>query len=619
MVPAKTDFRYDINALRAIAVIGVMLFHYNVLFFDGGYTGVDIFFVISGYLMSRILYNGFNKGNFSIIDFYNRRGQRIVPALLFVVLIVVAVTYFIYLPIDYKIVAKNATASLLFYSNILYTNVSYFDASSDNNIFLHSWSLSVEWQFYLILPLVFFLLHKVFKQNSLAYLLFFLFCFIVIFMGSVYLAHKKPTVAFYMLPTRSWEMLAGVIAFLAEDRLRKYAGKFIAILGYLMLLACFVLLHEKLLWPGFYTLIPVVGTFMIITANYNNFKILKVKAVQVTGKISYSLYLWHWPVVVLAGYLGVQDNKWLALVYTFISYVLALFSYTYVENYKRNSTTLVVGGVLAMTAITIAFTSYNVNEVWFSKQTLQIADYNIIHKGEYAGQFSRDTCYINSESVGHSYDKKKCLCLDEGKKNVLLLGDSHAAHFYQSLKELLKAENINMMHASSSGCMPLLATKGESRCTKIINYIFEDFVVNNAGKIDGVIISADWMSEIESEELFPEMHKTIAYLDSLHIPTVIIGQTESYSIPVPSIAAREHEYNSPVKDNYITLKSLQTNLDLKKEFTTRYIDIYRVKGIKTLSEQSVPYMFDKNHFTKFGADYYAKAIVTHPNFVRFIK
>ncbi|RYD84417.1 MAG: acyltransferase, partial [Sphingobacteriales bacterium] len=148
----KPNFRYDINGLRAIAIIGVLLYHYKLYEFEGGFSGVDVFFVISGYLMSRVVIGQIGRGTFAFGEYFERRLHRIVPALLALVLGVAAVCFFIYLPSDYTPVLDNGAASILFYSNIHYyiNTPSYFAASTDSNMFLHTWSLSVEWQFYMI-------------------------------------------------------------------------------------------------------------------------------------------------------------------------------------------------------------------------------------------------------------------------------------------------------------------------------------------------------------------------------------------------------------------------------------------------------------------------------------
>ncbi|CAG5072036.1 hypothetical protein DYBT9623_03974 [Dyadobacter sp. CECT 9623] len=197
-MPINTkEFRYDINALRALAVLGVVLFHYKVPYFQGGFSGVDIFFVISGYLMTRIIIRGLAKGNFSVIEFYSRRVKRILPGLLFLILCLTVINFFLYLPVDYSDFVKNAAASAVFYSNILYYKSDYFDASSENNMLLHTWSLSVEWQFYLILPLVLMLVNRFLKNDRRGYLAVFLIAAVLIFVGSLFATDYRPNASFY--------------------------------------------------------------------------------------------------------------------------------------------------------------------------------------------------------------------------------------------------------------------------------------------------------------------------------------------------------------------------------------------------------------------------------------
>ncbi|QJD95173.1 acyltransferase [Mucilaginibacter robiniae] len=221
-VKVSNNFRYDINALRAVAILGVLLFHYNVPFFAGGFSGVDVFFVISGYLMSRIIINSIDKSTFSFIDFYSKRIKRIVPALLIVILTITIICFFFYFPEDYKLNEKYGTASLIFLSNILYWKSSgYFDPASNTNIFLHTWSLSVEWQFYMLYPIALLILSKLFKKKPQYWTFFILSTISIIVLSFLYTQHKA-TASFYLLPSRSWEMMFGGIAFFAEEKFQGF-------------------------------------------------------------------------------------------------------------------------------------------------------------------------------------------------------------------------------------------------------------------------------------------------------------------------------------------------------------------------------------------------------------
>ena len=294
-------FRFDINALRAIAVISVLLFHLDIPFFSGGFAGVDIFFVISGYLMTKIIVDGYRNDTFGILDFYAKRAKRIIPALMFLVLIVTVVGFFIYLPNQYKENEQNATASLLFFSNIFYwRNTGYFASASANNVFLHTWPLSLEWQFYLIYPIIIGLVLKFIRKKQFLIRIF-LTVVVLLFIISVYGAHKSPVATFFLLPTRAWELLLGGLAVASQG---KFKSTPLLVLCYLEIILTTVLFNDRFLWPGGYTLVPVVSTFLIIVLKSDDHFLLKNKIVQFFGKTSYSLYLWHWPIIVFSRYLG---------------------------------------------------------------------------------------------------------------------------------------------------------------------------------------------------------------------------------------------------------------------------------------------------------------------------
>ncbi len=206
-------FRADINGLRAIAVLSVMFFHFNQGLVPGGFAGVDVFFVISGFLMTSIIFRGLESNNFSLWSFLKARARRIVPALVTVISIVLALGYLFFEPLTYQLVGKHGFSSLLFISNITYANeAGYFDADSFSKLFLHTWSLSVEWQFYIVYPIVLIILSKLFSIKTLKKIV--VISAIIIFVFCVYFSSINKTLSYFMIYTRGWEMLFGSIAFL---------------------------------------------------------------------------------------------------------------------------------------------------------------------------------------------------------------------------------------------------------------------------------------------------------------------------------------------------------------------------------------------------------------------
>jgi peptidoglycan/LPS O-acetylase OafA/YrhL len=600
-------FRYDINTLRAIAVLGVLLFHFKVPYAGGGFAGVDIFFVISGYLMSRIVLNGMAKNSFSILDFYKRRALRIIPALLVLVTIVTFVTFFIYLPADYEDVAKNGLSSLVFLSNIVYSKVDYFALSSDNNMFLHTWSLSVEWQFYLILPVVLVLINRYFRNDRKKFLLLFVFVSISSLAYSIYLSNHNPSVSFYFLHTRAWEMMLGGIAFLCEDKIKLRFKPTVAIIGYITLISSFVLLREDMRWPGVYTLIPTVATFVIILCNQNSFSVLKSGVVQFIGRTSYSIYLWHWPLYVFAGYFALYSIPYAQLIFLLISIVLGYASYNLIEKYDFPNIIKVIVPALGVTAVLFIVNKLDFNDRLFEKETLHVSNYKQNHKAEVDKLLTRE-CAINFD-VGEKpdFDSKLCYGVVDGMRNVMLIGDSHSAHISQSFRERFLSDSTHLIQASFVGCMPILIKNGKQACSEAVDYMYAEFIPKNKNKIDAVIISANWINAKRKKQLVPDIINTIKYIESFDIPVIILGQSETYITSYSSIAARQIEYRTSFDKKFIDQESHQVNQTLKKALGSYYIDIFEVNTDK-LAKDNTPYMYDHNHYTKYGADFVTKLI-----------
>lgn len=290
------SFRYDINGLRAIAVIGVVLFHFNESWMPGGFAGVDVFFVISGYLMTGIIFRGITK-DFSIFKFYIARANRIIPALAALCIGILIFGWFYLTPTDYKSLGKHVASSLGFVSNIVYWRESgYFDASSHEKWLLHTWSLSTEWQFYIIYPLLLVTLKKfvTVEQLKLTVLLATIFGFIF----CVFTTYMWPNPAYYLLPTRAWEMMVGGIAYLYPLTIKNERKKYLEFFSLALIVSSYFIITKDNLWPGYLAIIPVLGSFLLIQAQSNRSNITGNIFFQKIGTWSYSIYLWHWPMVV---------------------------------------------------------------------------------------------------------------------------------------------------------------------------------------------------------------------------------------------------------------------------------------------------------------------------------
>lgn len=302
------SYRPDIDGLRALAVLAVVIYHFNKQWLPGGFVGVDIFFVISGYLITGIIYS---KGtNFSFADFYGRRVRRILPAAIFVTAVTLIAGSFLLMPVDVKALSGSAIASALSGANIyywLFLDTSYFAASSDTVPLLHMWSLGVEEQFYLIWPALMIIAMRLGGKRLLvgAAVLIAAASFAV----SEYYVSRDPSFAYYMLPSRAGELLVGALLFLWQDSRRTLttgAANVAGAVGLLMVGYSLALLSETGGFPGIRSIIPAVGTALLIASGINQGSVLARALTnplfRYIGLRSFSLYLWHWPVLAFYRY-----------------------------------------------------------------------------------------------------------------------------------------------------------------------------------------------------------------------------------------------------------------------------------------------------------------------------
>ncbi|MES0151328.1 acyltransferase [Mesorhizobium sp. M0012] len=309
----RAGFREDINALRAIAVLSVMLFHFQVPGFSGGFSGVDIFFVISGYLMTNIIFRRVENGRFSLLGFYVDRARRIVPALAMLCVTLIVVGWFILVPSEFQLLGKHTAGAMTFVSNFFFwSEAGYFDRSARAKWLLHTWSLSVEWQFYILYPVIVIAASRLLQQRVVAILV--IAVAIASYALSVRLTHTAPTADFYLLPPRAWEMLAGGVVYLFPiDRyLRGITPRAIELAGLALILTTVFFFAESVKWPGWRAIVPVLGTMLTIWARRNDSGLICNRMTTWIGLRSYSIYLWHWPIVVALNYFNMaHDAVWI--------------------------------------------------------------------------------------------------------------------------------------------------------------------------------------------------------------------------------------------------------------------------------------------------------------------
>lgn len=436
-------FRKDINGLRAIAVIGVLLFHFNASWMPGGFAGVDVFFVISGFLMTGIIFRGIDQERFSILNFYVARANRIISALALLCLVLLVFGWFYLTPLEYRSLGKHAASSISFSSNFIYwSETGYFDAASHEKWLLHTWTLSVEWQFYIIYPLILvamskFLSIKTMKLTILvATVLAFIFC--------VYSTYKWPNASYFLLSARAWEMLIGGVAYLYPFTLQEKKKNFVEVIGLALVIGSYFLISAENAWPGYLALFPVLGSFLIIQAQCNDSIITSNIVFQKLGTWSYSIYLWHWPLVVVFYYQ--YDNNLIGIP---LSLLMGAVSYYLIEKGEFNLKQLLLGFVLLLTPFIIFIKLSDINH--------SIAENIDTETLEFRYNYSNPSCNFRPYNIETKKQEEnlsisaECYTPSGSKPSILIHGDSHAQHLYYGLKKQL-SDKFQILQIASFSC-----------------------------------------------------------------------------------------------------------------------------------------------------------------------
>lgn len=473
-------FRLDINGLRAFAVISVVLYHFGVPYVSGGFVGVDVFFVISGFLMTGIVLERVDhKG---VLDFYIARFLRIVPALLVVVITLMAFGMFALSTNEYEVLSRNAIASLLFYSNNYYAiHSSYFDPSSELNFLLHTWSLSAEWQFYILYPLLVILIKKLRLPVGLALSAIFTISLTITLMR---VTGTREDI-FYLLPTRAWEMLAGGLVYMASVRYKmpewiKHCDGY----GIALIVVAATILHSNGYWPSYSTFAPVLGASMVILANDQNSIFTSNRVAQWAGKISYSVYLWHWPVVVAMRYYQIDFSAINIFIGVVSSFALGELSYRIIESTLRKRARLIFNISLfavALSACMFVMLTKGIS-FRFSDALKQVVEYRMDNSS-----WRPDTCFLNPEQDYTAFSK----CQDKmTSKSFVVWGDSHAAHLMPGLRSVF-GNDLNITQRSASLCPPIIGLQidGRPHCKAINDMVAREISDN---KPNTVLMSALW-------------------------------------------------------------------------------------------------------------------------------
>jgi peptidoglycan/LPS O-acetylase OafA/YrhL len=447
-------YRPDIDGVRAVAVIAVVLYHAGTPLISGGFTGVDIFFVISGYLIGGRILAEISTGTFSFLRFYQRRAKRILPAFFLVIAFTFLAAMVLLSPFEAYIFAKSAIASLLSISNIYFgVNANYFQTANELKPLLMTWSLGIEEQFYAVIPILMILLARI--RRSLLLPTIISMCAISFLFTWTYLK-SSPSMAFYSLPARVWELGTGVALAAFElspkrTQLSPRWSQIISLAGLAFMLAPVFLFTSATPFPGAYALPSVFGTAMVIAspASWVNSKLLPLSPLVFVGTISYSWYLWHWPML---AFLRIASAGTLpsiaAAVAVFLSFVAAVLSYYLVEQPYRRSTRAPVSLLIRYALVSLVFLA--------ACLTLRLGHGfpkrypELVHDGDTIA----DPC-VADYGTDRPQLSSQCDATSDDRPAVALWGDSHSSVLAETLRKIANTEGYSFVQFSKSSCLPL--------------------------------------------------------------------------------------------------------------------------------------------------------------------
>lgn len=651
-------YRREIDGLRALAVIPVILSHAGLKAFSGGFVGVDIFFVISGYLITSIILSEYNDNKFSFIKFYERRARRILPALFFIITITLPFTWLWMLPSDLKEFGGSLAAVSIFASNFFFRGkIGYFETAAETKPLLHTWSLAVEEQFYLLFPLCLIILFVLFKKRP-ACIMGILFSGAIVSLGLAdWGTRNMPVSSFFLLPTRGWELIVGImIAFSSHHFPRKVATltkhrtilEAASLLGLCMIVASIILYTKETPFPGIYALVPTLGAALIILfcKPYTLVgRLLCSKPFVGIGLISYSAYLWHQPIFALARHRAIfEPEPEVFFVLSILIIILAAGTWRFIERPFRNKNFLPCKRIFQLSATcsvmlaVIGYSLYTTNgfeTLWAS--TLKgkpKVTYNLTKamQNDIGRHKIFSECRFPTETLTKKETQKYKNCYDKHGPGLAVIGDSHG-------QDLFGAINRNMDHPfivgiAGGGCRPHthkqrcpydnFATFVQENSQIFSSVIFEQagfYLLEDDKGNDG---NREFITELHLNEAVPDyrhnearISKVIDYLNQIAQYTQIIwlGPRMDPHIGAKQVLKLKCDYNYKLRPN---LPEVYKSLDKRvgemvpktKNFTyVSQIEIIPFDIEKDFFSCNVLYWRGGDHWTAQGEKYFGKRIV----------
>lgn len=638
------DYRREIDGLRAVSVLSVIFFHADFKAFSGGFIGVDIFFVISGYLITTILLNEKSAGTFTLANFYERRARRILPALFVVLFACLPVAWLWLVPVDMKSFLQSLIAVSGFASNIFfYNSTGYFDTAAEWKPLLHTWSLAVEEQYYLFFPIFLMLTWKLRKRWIFSLLIVIA---IASFAAAQWSSTTNPAAAFYLLPARGWELLIGaLVAFYITSygnlHFSNRVSQIGSSVGLLLIIYAIFVFDRKIPYPGVYTLAPTMGAALIIlfaTPQTVAGKLLGYQVFVGIGLISYSAYLWHWPLFVFARHKSMPavPSHLLLVSLAVAAIVLGYFTWKYVEapfrsKQKINRKNILIAGVFC-NVFFIAFGWAGHSSKGYSDRIKKSSATPAI---EFPSTLNGWCFYQPDTSTELLVGAKGVDCWLGDKlssKKAILLGDSFAGNYEPFWDVVGKKAGLGINPVTTNYCVPTrnedwtgpVAWKAKEQC-----FYNRRFFSENIAKYDVVIMGGNWMD-------YSSINKMESVLDLIDFAAANIKLVVVMAAPKAYDFNPMDVYNKNLLDNTVfditkiptqrDIELVKANLLLeetaKKYKNVLYIDrksLFSVDGVPSeVTKDHIPFSFDGGHISTYGSLSAASSFLQSQKYKDFI-
>ena len=602
-------FRNDINGLRAMAVAAVVVFHFFPSTLPGGFAGVDVFFVISGYLMTAIIAQQLGQGRWRLRSFYAARAWRLVPAVLVLCAILLAAGWALLLPGEWSQLAQHALATLMFVSNmVFYQEAGYFDAASHSKLLLHTWSLSVEWQFYLLYPLVLAGAWRLAGARGLRWAV--LVLAVLSLAWAQWSSLHLPSLGYYGLPSRAWELLAGAMVFLfpLPQRLRdSRAAGWICAAALAVLALSLIVVHSRYPWPGLWAVPVVAATAVLLGLQYQDLAIYRYRAVQWLGQTSYSVYLWHWPV---CAYLHLQHRGqsplWM-LAGMALSLVLGALSYYRVERpllaARRKAPSDVAAGVTARprrwalpgscAGVMLAAAVVWQQQGFPARLGSEMQALSAITDVYTHFQYQRNIRYGQCHSAALQARGPECLAPQ--RQQVFIWGDSYAASLYPGLQQVAAQQYpaFGISQMTDGNGPPFFSATGKTDEGFTLDAINQERLAQ-AARLQPAVVVMSWMVNgsngiANSTAAVQALAHTIQALRAAAPATkvVVVGPVPHWQGPLVSVVLHHWKQHGRPPGPYLQsgLEPEIANWDLVLQNQLPPLGVHYVSAYQTLCPQ----------------------------------